>query len=115
MKKKILISPLLIIVLIAVVGVGVAGAAVYFGGSGVSGEVSLQKGLVGWWKLDGNARDATSNTNNGAITAASSTTDRKGQSSKAYDFDGSTAYISKGTTNLLKNVAAATLTAWVRK
>jgi len=65
MKKKILFSPLIVVILIIVLGVGVAGAAVYFGGSGETGGVNLQKGLVGWWKLDGNAKDSTPYGHNG--------------------------------------------------
>ncbi len=44
MKRKILLSPLIIIVLIILAGVGLAGAAVLLGGGGEAGSVNLQKG-----------------------------------------------------------------------
>ena len=53
LKKKILFSPLVIIIIIIVLGVSVAGA-IYFGGVL---NVNSQNGLVGWWKMDGNAKD----------------------------------------------------------
>jgi hypothetical protein len=65
-KRKVLLSPLAIIIAVIIFGVSVAGAAIYFGGAGNSGDVSLQKGLVGWWKMDGNAKDTSSNGNNGS-------------------------------------------------
>ena len=49
---------------------------------------TLQKSLIAHLKLDGNAKDATPQGNNGTVTGATLTTDRKGQSNKAYSFDG---------------------------
>ncbi|MBW8012842.1 MAG: LamG domain-containing protein [Chloroflexi bacterium] len=49
---------------------------------------SLQKGLVGYWKLDGTAEDSTPGSNDGTVSGTSLTTDRKGQADKAYSFDG---------------------------
>ena len=54
---------------------------------------SSQKGLVGWWKFDGNAKDSSPYGDNGAVTGATLTTDRKGQADKAYSFNGSTNYV----------------------
>ncbi len=48
-----------------------------------------ENSLVGWWKLDGNANDSTSNGNNGTITGATLTTGQSGQANGAYNFDGS--------------------------
>jgi hypothetical protein len=45
-------------------------------------------GLVGWWKMDGNAKDATPYANNGTVTGATLTTDRKGAANSAYAFSG---------------------------
>jgi hypothetical protein len=69
MKRKLLLSPLSIIIMIIVFGIGVTGA-IYFGNSGTGGDVNLQKGLMGWWKLDGNAKDDTPYGNNGTVAPA---------------------------------------------
>ncbi|PSO43463.1 hypothetical protein BRC19_00355 [Candidatus Saccharibacteria bacterium QS_5_54_17] len=66
---------------------------------------STQGGLVNQWQMDGDFTDATPYENHGTPTDADAsngdgdtppqlTTDRKGQGSKAYDFDGSDDYIS---------------------
>jgi hypothetical protein len=53
-----------------------------------------QSGLVAQWNMDGNARDASPYANNGTVTAATLTTDRKGIANSAYSFNGSTSKIS---------------------
>lgn len=117
MKRKILLSPLLIIILIAVFGVGMAGAAIYFGGSGGgdnSQGINLQKGLVGWWKMDGNAKDSTPNSNHGTVTGATLTTDRKSQANKAFSFNGSSNYISVADSSSLRvGTPSFTFSAWI--
>jgi hypothetical protein len=50
-------------------------------------------GLVGWWGFNGNANDASINTNDGTVNGATLTTDRFGNASSAYDFDGMNDYI----------------------
>ena len=55
-----------------------------------SGPIStLTQGLAGWWKMNGNADDSSGNGNNGTVTGATLTTDRKGQTNKAYNFPNS--------------------------
>lgn len=49
---------------------------------------SLTQGLVGWWKMNGNANDSSGNSNNGTVNGATLTTNRSGQASMAYSFDG---------------------------
>jgi hypothetical protein len=46
-------------------------------------------GLVGWWPFNGNANDESGNGNNGTVNGATLTTDRFGNSNKAYSFNGS--------------------------
>ncbi|MDZ4227746.1 MAG: LamG domain-containing protein [Candidatus Levybacteria bacterium] len=98
MKKKILLSPLIILIIIIVAGVSLAGASLLIGttrqGETNSLSVDLQRGLVGNWDSNGNAKDATMYANNGTVTGATLTTDRKGQANKAYAFDGSADNIS---------------------
>jgi len=45
-------------------------------------------GLVGWWPFNGNANDESGNGNNGTVNGATLTTDRFGNTGKAYSFDG---------------------------
>ena len=45
-------------------------------------------GLVGWWPFNGNANDESGNGNNGTVNGATLTSDRFGNSNKAYSFDG---------------------------
>jgi hypothetical protein len=114
MKRKVLLSPLIIIIMIIIFGVGIAGAAIYFGGEGRQGDVSPLKGLVGWWKFDGNAKDSTSNANHGTVTGAGLTTDRKGEENKAYNFNGTTDHIAVPDNTVLKPTGAVTVEFWVR-
>ncbi|MEN9302845.1 MAG: hypothetical protein RL264_1274 [Bacteroidota bacterium] len=51
-------------------------------------------GLVGWWPFNGNANDLSGNGNNGTVNGPVLSTDRFGQSNKAYSFDGINDFIS---------------------
>ncbi len=48
---------------------------------------SGEKGLLGWWKLDGNGKDATPYQNNGVFTAGAAIADREGSTGGAYSFN----------------------------
>jgi len=54
----------------------------------------LTNGLVGYWPFNGNANDESGNGNNGTVNGATLTSDRNGNSGKAYSFDGFNNYIS---------------------
>jgi hypothetical protein len=78
---------------------------------------TIQKGLVGYWKLDGNAKDSTPNVNIGTVTGATLTTDRKEQSNKAYLFDATGEHIGLG--DVLDDVIAGadkkfSISTWVK-
>jgi hypothetical protein len=45
-------------------------------------------GLVGWWPFNGNANDESGNGNNGTVSGATLTSDRKGIVNSAYEFNG---------------------------
>ncbi|MBM3916147.1 MAG: T9SS type A sorting domain-containing protein, partial [Sphingomonadales bacterium] len=76
---------------------------------------SLTTGLVGYWPFCGNANDASGNGNNGTVNGATLTTDRFGNASSAYSFDGVDDYISGTTTNLsVQSTDKLTMTAWVK-
>ncbi len=49
---------------------------------------NLRNGLVAWYPFCGNANDASGNGNNGVVYGAALTTDRFGNASSAYSFDG---------------------------
>src|SRR5205823_407204 len=48
----------------------------------------LTNGLVAYYPFNGNANDASGNGNNGLVSGAVLTTDRFGQTNRAYSFDG---------------------------
>ncbi|OYU82892.1 MAG: hypothetical protein CFE24_13755, partial [Flavobacterium sp. BFFFF2] len=54
---------------------------------------SLQSGLVAYYPFNGNANDLSGNGNNGTVNGATLTTDRFGNNSGAYSFDGVSNYI----------------------
>ncbi|MGH7239719.1 MAG: LamG domain-containing protein, partial [Candidatus Saccharimonadales bacterium] len=72
-----------------------------------------EKGLVGYWQLNGNAKDSTPYANNGTVNGATLTTDRKGQADSAYSFNGVNNSISIPSTNTLSPTNAITVSAWV--
>jgi hypothetical protein len=107
------------VVIAAVVLAG--GGAVFarlggFGTASSSGDIDLQKGLVGWWKLDGNAKDATPYAENLTATNATVTADRKGITSSAYSLNGtSTSWLANNTVTKLPNPSTAlTLSIWFK-
>ncbi|HEY1064070.1 MAG TPA: LamG domain-containing protein [Candidatus Saccharimonadales bacterium] len=76
---------------------------------------SGEKGLVGWWKLDGDAKDATPYGNNGTITGAVPTIDRKGRTNAAYSFNGTSTFIQLPIAgNSWPSGTAETVVLWVK-
>jgi len=74
---------------------------------------SGENGLVGWWKMAGNTKDATPHANNCTNTAATLTTDRKGQANSAYSFNGTSSQLACTATGLPNINGAQTVSAWV--
>ncbi len=74
---------------------------------------STQSGLVGWWKMLGNPKDSSPYGNNGTVTGATLTTDRKGQANSAYSFNGSSNYINIPNSSSMQMSSAVTISAWV--
>ncbi len=66
-------------------------------------------GLVGWWPFNGNANDESGNGNNGVVNGASLISDRSGNSSSAYSFDGIDDIISCGNNSTLSLTSNKTL------
>ncbi|MEN9332697.1 MAG: hypothetical protein RLZZ94_1787 [Bacteroidota bacterium] len=50
-------------------------------------------GLVGWWPFNGNANDESGNGNNGVVNSATLASDRVGNSTSAYNFNGQNNFI----------------------
>ena len=57
-------------------------------------------GLVGWWPFNGNANDESGNGNNGTVNGATLTSDRFGNTGKAYNYDGTNDYTEINNNNL---------------
>ena len=72
-------------------------------------------GLVGWWPFNGNANDQSGNNNNGTVNGASLTTDRFGNSNKAYSFDGSSTNIEIPSNQQLNLNTSFTISFWLKK
>jgi hypothetical protein len=71
-------------------------------------------GLVAWYPFNGNANDESGNGNNGTVNGATLTSDRNGQANKAYNFNGSSSYISANLINTLHTslINGLTLSGW---
>ena len=72
-------------------------------------------GLVGWWPFNGNANDESGNGNDGTINGASITTDRFGNSGKAYSFNGINQWIEVQDNQSLDITQSITIAAWIYK
>jgi hypothetical protein len=72
-------------------------------------------GLVGWWPFNGNANDESVNGNNGFVNGPILTTDRFGNSNKAYSFDGVNDNINPLQNNLPFGTTARTISVWFQR
>ena len=70
-------------------------------------------GLVAYYPFNGNANDSSGNGNNGTVNGASLTTDRFGNTNKAYSFNGSNNYITVPF-NSKFNMQQATWNIWLK-
>lgn len=75
---------------------------------------SLQKGLIGYWPMNGNAKDATVYSNNLTNTAVTNTADRKGRANSAYLFNGTSSSLLTAPTSNLNIAGNMTMAAWIR-
>lgn len=88
-------------------GLLLSGGAVYARLGGFANDpttdINLQKGLTGWWKLDGDLKDATPYQRNGTLAGATYTADRKGTASKAVSLNGTSQYITTASSGVTDN------------
>jgi hypothetical protein len=75
--------------------------------------ISGEKGLAGWWKMDSDAKDATPFQNDGNVTGATLTTDRKGTANSAYSFNGTSNYIATTSGSVLPATTKASVSFWM--
>lgn len=76
-------------------------------------DVVVGRGLVGWWKFNGNANDSSDYNNDGSTTNVSLTTGQDGSANSAYSFNGTTSYINVNNSTTF-NSAEVTMSAWIR-
>ncbi|RJP73796.1 MAG: glycosyl hydrolase family protein [Ignavibacteriales bacterium] len=72
------------------------------------------QGLVAYYPFDGNANDGSGNGNNGTVYGATTTTDRFGNSDKAYNFNGIDNYIQIPDNSVFHSLNQITLSAWFK-
>ena len=77
------------------------------------GKYDFRKGLVAYYPFDGNASDMSGNGIHGTVFGATLSTDRNGNPSKSYSFDGSNDRIGLPNTNDLK-LQKISLAMWVK-
>ncbi len=75
---------------------------------------TLDSGLVAHYPFNGNANDESGNSNHGTVNSATLTTDRFGNTNKAFSFDGVNNYIDIGNNSILKlDSNNVSIVAWV--
>lgn len=94
-------------------------AGIEAGGGGSPADINIKlarghKGMVGQWKMNGNAKDASPYGGDGTVSGATLTTDRKDNPNKAYAFNGSSHYISVPDTTRLEFSGDYTVSAWMK-
>ncbi|MBC8051486.1 MAG: LamG domain-containing protein [Sphingobacteriaceae bacterium] len=78
-------------------------------------EESTNKGLIAYWKFDGNGKDSSANKNDATLKNLTPTPDRFGKPDKAFYFNGIDSYASvQDNKDLRLSKTDFTLNAWVR-
>lgn len=77
-----------------------------------AGLAPLSDGLVAYYDFNGDANDVIGG-NNGTVTGATLTTDRFGNSNRAYSFNGSTNYMQSASNFSISGGTARTISCWV--
>jgi hypothetical protein len=70
------------------------------------------EGLIGWWAFNGNANDASQNSNNGTVIGASLNRDRFGNPDRSYFFNGSDGFIKIPLSESLQPRDAMSISLW---
>ena len=77
-----------------------------------SARADITTGLVGWWKLDGNATDSSGNGSNGTLVGGPTFTN--GQIDQAINLNGTSQYVNVGAPATLNNLPALSISAWIK-
>ncbi|NOR79153.1 MAG: hypothetical protein GQ523_12270 [Methanophagales archaeon] len=101
-QKALIISVLFLMLAFAIVSIGCASSA------------DLNDGLVAYYPFNGNANDESGNGYNGTVDGATLTTDRFGNASSAYYFDGNDDFIYAPVNINPDIMPSMTMSAWVR-
>ena len=88
--------------------------AVAGSGSNDSNSTPFNFGLIAWYPFDGNASDKSGNGNHGTVNGATLGTDRHGNLSRAYIFDGVDDFIGLPQDKLLDGAEDATISVWFK-
>lgn len=88
-------------------------------GTGTSGFTfgsgsTLTQGLIGWWKMNGDASDSSGNGNNGTVAGATLTANKQGQFNQAYNFSGTSPVITVPNFGIQIPSKEITISVWVR-
>lgn len=81
--------------------------------TGASGDLEITNGLIGWWKLNGNAETSIGSLN-GTPTSVASTVGQNGQSNSAYSFSGSPSAILIPFTADKRPSGSLTVSGWIK-
>lgn len=84
------------------------------GGAPTAGNCTVPYGLVGWWSLNGNANDTSSNNNNGTVSGATLTTGQNGQTNGAYSFNGSNSVVGLPNSAAITGNSSYAISAWIK-
>jgi hypothetical protein len=79
-------------------------------GNTITFKTTLVNGLIAYFPFNGNVNDESGKGNNGTNNGASLTTDRNGNSNKAYSFNGTSSFIR--TPCMINNPNAGTISFW---
>jgi uncharacterized protein (TIGR02145 family) len=74
---------------------------------------TLNNGLIAYYPFNGNANDESGNGNNGTVNGATLTTDRFGNSGKAYSFDGVNDRIENSSS--ITNIVDISISVWAKQ
>ena len=80
----------------------------------VQNSTNFQTGLIAYFPFNGNANDESGKNNHGVVTGATLTTDRFGQTNKAYNFNGTNNWIIASVPQIPTGSNPRTISVWAK-